>query len=73
MKKRLCAGTVSICVPALSISGIERESIMPITVGMFFLVAALILFIIEAWHSKSLVAAGLACLTVAILFGSIKL
>lgn len=34
-----------------------------------FLVAALVLFLAEAWLHKSLIAAGLACLAAALLAG----
>jgi len=37
-------------------------------IGLIIKVAALLLFVIDAWRSKSLVSAGLACLTLALLF-----
>ena len=39
------------------------------SLALFLLVAALILFIIAAWLDKSLVAAGLACAAAYVLLG----
>jgi hypothetical protein len=41
---------------------------MKVTPALFFFIAAFILFVIEAWRSESILAAGLACLTVALFF-----
>lgn len=35
-----------------------------------FLIAAIVVFVIEAWRKKSLIAAGLALLAIAFLFAS---
>lgn len=37
--------------------------------GLILIVAAFVLFVIEAWRSKSLVAAGLACWVATLLLG----
>lgn len=46
---------------------------MHVTLSLFLLIAALILFIVDTWQTRSLVSAGLACAAAAFLLAGVTL
>ena len=46
---------------------------MHVSLALILLVLAFALFAVDAWLSKSLIAAGLACATLSVLLGAVPL
>lgn len=46
---------------------------MHITLSLFLMIAALILFIVDTWQTRSLVSAGLACAVAAFLLAGVAI
>lgn len=44
---------------------------MHVSAALFLLIAALVLFLVDVWQTRSLIAAGLACLAAALLAGGL--
>lgn len=65
--KRVGALAKAVAISRLHLRGRRTNERPTMTPSLAFLIAALVLFIIETVKSRSLVSAGLACATVAVL------